>query len=361
MKNKLSLLLILLIIAALMSCKDNEAAKETAVPAAVEKSIAGSYIGYSWKGESKGTALEDATQKIQTILTLDENGVITDASMLFWKLSGGSWYTRQDSTARISADLSINPVAATPGSDYKKGKSMFTIDTHDTMSLYAVKVETDATTALLIVEPTTRYMYEIKFPSGYDFTTTIEKISVDGTAGGFIPTVRASSSGLIKPASWTELEGMNLLSISPFDHVMVDYGVFKGLGKTTSMKSFLETAGVEFADGKPQESKLLYGRHSSGGWQGNYESIQNFLIGKNAAEMTSLVNWSNERWAKAINADNFFGVDYDANSGATKTAQSSFDTIAGATVRMSRESTSFQRALAAAGVIAADDVIKGRF
>ncbi len=48
-------------------------------------------------------------------------------------------------------------------------------------------------------------------------------------------------------------------------------------------------------------------------------------------------------------------------AGATKTAQDSLDGIAGATVRMSRESTSFQRALVAAGILTEEDVIKGRF
>ena len=60
-----------------------------------------------------------------------------------------------------------------------------------------------------------------------------------------------------------------------------------------------------------------------------------------------------------MNGDNFFGI--DVVSGATKTAQNSTDGIAGATVRMSRESTSYQRALVKSGIISEEDVIKGRF
>jgi hypothetical protein len=352
MRKFLLLSLILVLLIAFTACN------KTVVE---EKSFAGTYIGYSWKAESKGTVFKDATQKIQTTLVLDNSGVITDASILFWKLSGGSWYTRQDSTARVSANLAITPIAATPGKDYKKGKSMFTIDTHDLMSLYSAIVDTNGTAALLIVEPVTRYQYEIKFSGNYDYSTQIGDVTVDGTAGGFIPTVRASGSGLMKPASWSELEGMNLFGISFFDHVMKDDGVFKGLSETATMQDFMEAVGVEFIDGKAQEMKLVYGRHSAGGWQGNYENIEEFLIGKNAADLTSLVDWSKDKWAKAINDDNFFGVDYDSSSGATKTAQSSLDGIAGATVRMSRESTSFQRALLAAGFITEEDVIKGRF
>jgi Na+-transporting NADH:ubiquinone oxidoreductase subunit NqrC len=66
-----------------------------------------------------------------------------------------------------------------------------------------------------------------------------------------------------------------------------------------------------------------------------------------------------DRWSKAINDDNFFGV--DVVSSATKTAQNSVDGISGATVRISRESTSYQRALVKAGILEEKEVIKGRF
>ena len=350
MKKMLFLSLISILLVTLTACNNKVEEKN---------SFAGTYIGYSWKAESKGTILEDATQKIQTILTLDDSGIITDASMLFWKNSGGSWYSRQDGTARISANLDINPVAATPGKDYKKGISMFKIDTHDLMSLYSVIVEADERAALLIVEPVTRYLFEIKLPSGYDYTTEISEIPVDGTAGGFIPTVRASGSGLIKPESWSELSDKNIFSISFYDHVMIDDGPFKGLNEASTVQNLLEAAGVTFVEGKPQEMDIVYGRHSAGGWQGNYENIADFLIGKNASNLTSLVDWSTEKWKNAVNDENFFGV--DVASGATKTAQNSMDGISGATVRMSRESTSFQRALVAAGFLTEDEVIKGRF
>ncbi len=324
-----------------------------------EKSLVGTYVGYSWKGESSGVLLEDASQKIETVLTLDDDGIITDAKMLFWKSSDGSWYTRQDGTSRISVDLSVDPVVATPGDDYASGTSMFTVDTHDKMSLYSVAVGADGTTALLIVEPVTRYQFEIKFASGYDYSTLISDITVDGTEEGFIPTVRTSSSGLVKPATWDELDSKNLLSISPFDHVMTDAGIFEGLSESSSIQDLLEAAGVTFVGGIPDELSNVYGRHSLGGWQGNYEAIEQFLIGKNVSEVTSLIDWSTEKWAGGVNDDNFFGIDLEA--GATKTAQDSIDGIAGSSVRMSRESTSFQRALVAAGVITEEDVIKGRF
>lgn len=337
---------------------------EVEVEVEVEKivevnSLAGTYVGYSWKGESSGTLLENASQKIETKLTLDEDGVITDASILFWKLSDGSWYTRQDGTARIDSDLMVDPVAATPGSEYSAGTSMFSVDTHDKMSLYSVVVESDGTVALLVVEPVTRYQFEIKLAPGYDFDTMISEITVDGTSGGFIPTVRTSGSGLLKPSAWSELAGKNLFSISYFDHVMTDAGVFEGLTESSSMKDLLESTGVTFTGMVPDEMDLSYGRHSMGGWQGNYEAIAEFLIGKNVHDVTSLIDWSVERWAGAVNDENFFGIDVPA--GATKTAQDSADLIAGATVRMSRESTSFQRALVAAGIISEEDVIKGRF
>jgi len=51
----------------------------------------------------------------------------------------------------------------------------------------------------------------------------------------------------------------------------------------------------------------------------------------------------------------------DTVTGATKTVQDSVDTISGATVRMSRESGAYQRALVDAGILEEKDVIKGRY
>ena len=140
---------------------------------------------------------------------------------------------------------------------------------------------------------------------------------------------------------------------------MIERGVFKGLSGNSTMQEVLEAVGITFMDGMPSESDLMTGFHSAGGWAGNYEAVEKFLIGKNATELTSLVDWSIKSWSGAINDDNFFGI--DAVSGATKTTQNSTDTIAGATVRMSRESNSYQRALVNAGILKEGEVIKGRF
>lgn len=325
-----------------------------------ETDLSGTYVGYSWKGESSDVAMVDATQKIETTLTLDKDGKILDARMLFWKLSDGSWYTRQDGTAHISADFTVTPVAATPGKDdYSKGTSLFSVDTHDDMGLYAVEVDENGAAVFLLVDPITRYQFEISLPADYDYTTTVADVTVNGTPGGFIPTVRTSSGGNMKPEAWSELNGKNLFNISGFSHVITDFGVFTGLSGTSTMKELLEASGVTFVSNVPQEVGLMYGRHSNGGWQGNYEAVAEFLIGKNVNDITSLVDWSVERWSGAVNDDNFFGVDVPA--GATKSAQDSFDTIAGSTVRMSRESTSFQRVLVAIGILTEEEVIKGRF
>jgi len=339
---------------------------EVEVPVEVQvpvTTLAGTYIGYSWGGESKGTTLEDASKKIQTIITLDEQGIITGASMLYYKMSNGSWYTLQDGTSRVSLDMGIHPIAATPigvdGTEYADGTSMFTIDTHSLTSFYAMEVAEDGSAALVILHPTTRYQFEIKFPVGYDYTKLVSAVTVDGTEGGFIPTDRASSGGLVKIKAWTELAGANIFEINHFDHVMTEAGVFMGLSGESTMQELMSAIGVVFEGTTPTATTLTYGRHSNGGWQGNYEAIATFLIGKDATELTSLVDWSIERYAAAVNEDNFFGIDVPA--GATKTAQNSEDSIAGATVRMSRESTSFQRALVAAGILNEEDVIKGRF
>jgi len=51
----------------------------------------------------------------------------------------------------------------------------------------------------------------------------------------------------------------------------------------------------------------------------------------------------------------------DVPTGATKTVQNSIDLITGASVRMSRESNSYQRALVKAGILKEEDVLKGRY
>lgn len=83
------------------------------------------------------------------------------------------------------------------------------------------------------------------------------------------------------------------------------------------------------------------------------------LIGQNATQKPSLVDWSIPRYAGAINAKRQFGI--DVQTGATRTAQNSIETISGATIRMSWESTSYQRALVQAGILKETDVIIGRF
>jgi hypothetical protein len=125
------------------------------------------------------------------------------------------------------------------------------------------------------------------------------------------------------------------------------------------MQDLFEAIGVTFSTTTPDVFALEYGRHSIGGWEGNYLAIEETLIGKDVTTLNSLINWSVARWGDSINEDNYFGIDLVA--GSTKTVQNSYDTISGATVRMSRENTSFQRALVAAGIIEESDVIIGRF
>ena len=125
------------------------------------------------------------------------------------------------------------------------------------------------------------------------------------------------------------------------------------------MRELVEALGVSFEGNQPVPSGPTYGYFGLGGWKGNYEAIADYLTGRDATDLTSLVNWSVDKFAAGVNESNEFGV--DVGSGATKTAQWSTDGISGATVRMSRESTSYQRALADAGIIDEDEVIIGRF
>ncbi len=322
----------------------------------------GTYTGYSWRGESKGVALEDATQKIETVLVLDKDGTILDASVNFMKLNsaGDGWYNRNDESATIEVDFSVNPTLAVPqaeGQDYQAGDSMFTIKTNDVMSLYTVAVDSDGTVAFAMVDPIHRYMSEMKFESDFDFSRPVSDLTIGN--GLLFPTVRTSSSGYLKPTEWGTHEDTHLFGFYSSPYVYNGRGTFSGVTPQSSVQELLESAGVTFVDGTPEPQEPTHGFYANGGWTGNYREMNKFLVGKNATELTSLVDWSVGRYKKGINVDNFFGV--DSVNGATRTVQNSTDTIAGATVRISREATSYQRALVEAGILEEGDVIKGRF
>lgn len=334
---------------------ESPATEQPATPA--PPSLAGHYVGYSWRGEADGGSFEESDQYVETILELDDDGIITDATMRFFVLMDGYWTTRQSGNAYLKADFSVEPVAAVPGDDYKRGTSMFTVYTADMMSFYAVAADDNGTVIVGMVDPVTRYLYESKFEADFDFSMPVGDVTIG--SGLLIPTVRTSSGGLMKPASWDELADKNFFNIDIWSHVVNDMGILAEIDESSSIQEFLEAMGVEFADGVPQSKDASYGYFGLGGWAGNYDAIAQNLIGQDATQMTSLVDWSVSRYAGAVNDDNIFGVDVE--SGATRTVQNSIDGISGATVRISRESTSFQRALVDAGILSEDEVIIGRF
>lgn len=325
------------------------------------RDYSGTYTGYSWQAESKGTTLEAAAQKIETTLTLDRKGKILDAKINFLvKGKDGKWFSRNDPAADVAVDFTADPAQAVltnDGSGYTAGKSMFTVKTADMMSFYASAVDTDGTAALAVVEPITRYQFEIKMKPGFDFSLPIKNLTVG--SGLLVPTVRASSGGYLKIKNWDNVADKHILAFYRDPYVLTGRGVFQGLTPDSTVGQLLEKTGIVFIDGRPQPREAAYGFSSLGGWAGNYKSIAEFLKGKDATKLTSLIDWKNPRYAAGINTDNFFGV--DAKSGATRTVQNSVDGIAGATVRMSRESTSYQRALVQAGILQEKNVIKGRF
>lgn len=321
-----------------------------------KKDYSGTYKGVYWKDHSKGVSLKDAKQKIETVLTLDKDGIISDAKIDFLVLKNGKWIARNNPEADVSVDFSIDPMAATPGSDYKKGVSMFNIKTNDMMGFYAAAVDNDGTVAFVILDAAVRYQLEAKFEPGFDFNSKFRDLAINR---GLIPTVRASKSGLLKPKDWSELEGKDLYAIHPYNNVIKNRGILKGIDGNSTLLEFLTALGVKFENGVPEKMDVKYGFHSNGGWKGNYNTIENYLIGKNANEVRSLIDWSSNRYSESINKNNYFGIDLTA--GATKTVQNSFEGIAGATVRMSRENTSYMAALVEAGILREEDVIKGRF
>lgn len=320
-------------------------------------SPSGRYVGYSWSGEVDGVQLNDASGYIQTIIELDDEWIITDARMLYFVERDGFTIPRQSGNSYVAIDYRVDPTPATPGDDYSPGRSMFTVHNADMMSFYAAGVAADGTAAALLVCPSTRYQYEIKLPPGFDYNTPFGELTVD--SGRLVPTVRTSGSGILRPQDWDELSGKNFLDLERYNYVVTIRGTFEGLDASSPTADFLQAMGVEFVGGRPQPQEALYGYFGIGGWAGNYRAIEEYLVGRDAREVTSLVDWSVEEYAAGINENNQFGV--DTESGATRTVQNGVDTISGATVRMSRESTSYQRALVQAGILRVSEVIVGRF
>ena len=352
--KKTGILSILLMIA-LVSCGVRSESTDNAI--SDSRDYSGTYTGFSWQGEAKGVTLDEAGQKIETVLTLDASGTITDASIRFLvKNSDGTWKERNDSSAAVQVDFSVTPVRSIPD-PYEPGKSQFSIKTADMMSFYAAAVNSDGTVAFGLVDPIHRYLSEVKLETGFDYSRKVTDLTIG--SGLLIPTIRTSGSGYLKPKTWDEYGDKHLFGFYTSPYVYVSRGTFEGLGANSTVKDLLEKAGIRFENNTPVPSEPVYGFYANGGWNGNYAAMRRFLLGKKATELTSLIDWSTPRYAANINEDKFFGM--DTVSGATRTVQNSTDGIAGATVRITREATSYQRALVAAGIIDESDVIKGRF
>ncbi|MFU8787154.1 MAG: hypothetical protein ACNA7U_07865 [Candidatus Izemoplasmataceae bacterium] len=317
----------------------------------------GTYTGYSWAGEANGVSFDEATQYIETTLTLGADGTILEASIDFMVFRNGTWVSRLNTDATVSIDYSVDPTQAIVGENAANGESMFTIETVDLMSFYTYGVDADGTIAIGIVCPVTRYLFEMKLPADFDFTTPVEALTIAN--GHLVPTILTSNFGLARVSDWDRYENRSIFTIHHWSHVVNEYGVFEGIDNDSTTAELLEALGITFTNDQANPLEAEYGFFGIGGWAGNYAAIENFLIGKNATELTSLIDWSIEEYALNIDENNFFGR--DTITGATRTVQNSVDTIAGATVRISREATSFQRALVEAGIIDESDVIIGRF
>lgn len=319
--------------------------------------LEGSYEGIAWNGQPKGVTLEEATEKLIAKIDVDSKGIITNAEYDYLVKMNGEWVSRKDTSAIVNVDFSVDPkVASINGEEVIPGSTMFDVKTNNMMSFYSVAVNDDNTVAVMIAEPTTRYRFEAKLGSDFNFESTLGEIKIGET---WIPSLREMPFGIVNVSDWSEFNGKSLYDINPFTHVIYKRGVLEGIDNKATMKELLDGMGVEFVDGIPQKMEPKYGFHSLGGWKGNYESLAQELIGKDINEVKSLVDYTPEKYANSINEDNFFGV--DVLSGATKSIQNSIDTISGATVRMSRENEAYQRALVKAGILKEADVIKGRF
>ncbi len=338
---------------------------EVVVGDAIEENFEGTYVGYSWMDEVEGVELDEAERKIETILTLNEDGIIEDVDIRYWQKYDGYWGTRNDDSADIWVNFAEEPTTAgfNEEGEYELGNSMFKISTNSLKSLWAVAVDNDGTVAAVMHDPWYRFMHEMKFEADFDFENAT--VGEDLTLGGdnFHPNWRAARD---EEVDWEGDYGDDtIFDFIYWNHVMTARGTFEGMGSDTSVKELLEAMGVEFEDGEPVPMDVNYGYDSRGGWSGNYEAIAEYLIGRDATEVSNLYNpddvltGQSMPLSESINEDNEFGV--DVPTGATRNVQDSFDTVSGATVRVSREATSYQRALVEAGILDEDEVILGRF
>ncbi|HAE23190.1 MAG TPA: hypothetical protein DCG47_12845, partial [Spirochaetaceae bacterium] len=256
------------------------------------RDYSGTFIGYAWKDEAKGVSLENATEKVQTTLVLDRKGFIKEASLDFLVLKNGEWTSRLAEAESVSIDYSVSPMAAV-ADPYKAGVSMFKVQANDVMSLYAVGVAADGTVAGFIVDPMTRFQFEFKFLPGFDFNRPVSILTIE--SGLFVPTARSSSGGLMKPKSWTALAGQSIFDYSPYSHVLNLRGDFSGLSSGSSIAELLVAMGVLFDGPRAKAMAPVFGYTGQGGWAGNYAAIEEFLVGKNARDLSSLIDWSNAR------------------------------------------------------------------
>jgi hypothetical protein len=324
-----------------------------------EASLAGTYVGYSWKDEAKGVTFEEATEYIESEITLDKNGIITDAKLDFMVKKGTSWVSRADQNITVTVDFNVVPEIADARIDGRKeGKSMFTIQTVEFMSLFVVAVNSEGVVAFGMSDPITRYFMEVKLPTDFDYSTKMSQVTIEN--GLLTPTFLTSTASLVKPTTWDSLVTKNYFNISGWSHVITSNGPFKGISANSTVEAFLTKTGVTFVNGKPTTMNPQFGFFGVGGWKGNLEAIAAYLVGKDATTLGGIIDWSVERYALGIGEDNFFGIG-DLPAGATKTVQNSLDGIAGASVRVSREATAIQRALVAAGLMTESEVVKGRF
>ncbi len=318
---------------------------------------AGRHVGYAWQGEARDASFEDASAFVECLLELDDDATIVGARFLYFEKRDGYWTTRQSGNAYVAVDYAVQPTVATLGSAYQSGRSMFTVYTASPMSFWAAGVNVDGVVAVRLAEPLTRYWFEMRLDGDFDFDRPMRDLTVG--SGLVVPTARSSTGAWLQPGSWDELADQHLFAFHDYSHVLSDVGVYAGIDGESTVREFLSRMGVAFTEGHPVEMAVRYGYFGLGGWVGNYAALAEYVKGRNARELTSLVDWSAQRYAGSIDARNRFGV--DVVTGATRTAQNSVDGISGATVRVSRESTAFQRALVQAGILTASEVVIGRF
>ena len=325
---------------AVTACGGSDAAEATAM----------TKVAYSYKSGEAATS----NQRVKSEVTV-KSGVIQDIKFAFEKITtNGAWDSetisrRDDKTISATrnsnafAGLSLTAINSSDTTDDIAGigtTSMFDITATDMMSTYAA-VSDGTNVSVAIMGAESRMMYEAVINKTSDAAKGLDDLDWKVNKAHY--SAHKGSDAKI---------GTTPFNFGDWEKVAVANGVFKGL--STAMDSTSTAADLIAkleAAGMKDDSKVVSGFHSLGGWYGNYRAIEASLKGKNVNNFKYLWNYDGPQLGSKPN-------ETTGNITGSTNIQDSTNGISGATVRTSRENHAFQLALVELGFLKSNEVFE---